>query len=149
PAPGTFQPFTDPSGQESPQAGGYPPAPYPQQGRPEQYVPAGQQGPAGQFAPAGQYGPAGQVAQSRVPAPPGPQGPARPRPDLASWGRRVGAYLIDMSPNYLLMLVLLGGYFGLIVSLLIRVAETGREPEPDLPAITVWAVSSGVLWVIS
>lgn len=74
------------------------------------------------------------LAETRDPAAPPawapavPQEPDRTEPELASWGARVGAYLLDIVPFVVLVMIVLGmfGWFDLV----------GRAAEGDESAFT-------------
>lgn len=92
------------------------------------------------------------------PGPPAPVGgqpyplPYPPRPqlrtDYASWGKRVGANLIDSIPALVYTVVFMIGYVNVIMSMITSVQGSGTY-SPDFSGLTVWIVVLVVLWLIS
>lgn len=124
------------------------PGSYPQQGGTPYPPPAA--GPAGgtPYPPAGgtPYPPATIPAMPNHPMPYPPR--VQQRADYARWGRRVGAFLIDNIPNYIVMIVTLVWYFSFIATM-VTAAQRGGDFEPDLSSMTIWMIVIGVLSLAS
>ncbi|GAB3756985.1 RDD family protein [Microlunatus parietis] len=93
--------------------------------------------------------------------PPGPPAPAAgqpyplpfpPRPqlrtDYASWGKRVGANLIDTVPSMVYLIFFMIGYVNVILSLFASIQNSGTY-SPNLSDFTLWIVVVVVLWLIA
>lgn len=70
------------------------------------------------------------------------------RSDYASWGKRVGAYLLDYIPGYVVSIVVLIWYVGFIGSM-ITAMQQGDSYVPDLTSLSVWMIVICVLSLIS
>jgi uncharacterized RDD family membrane protein YckC len=121
---------------------------------PTHYSGPNHSGPTGGYSAAPPpYGPASghPAAPGYAPPPPAGYGYALPlRTDYASWGKRVGAMLIDHIPSYIGLIIFYVGYF----VWLFRFSTTADAGSPDLvgglvPMIVGFAVMLGGLgWTI-
>ncbi|WP_161606171.1 RDD family protein [Microlunatus speluncae] len=116
----------------------------------QQYQPP--QGPGPQ--PGQQHAPYGGApyppAQQPMPGPPMPYPPAAvPRTDYASWGKRVGANLIDFIPAYIVSIVAMIWYFGFIGSMITALQRGEDNYVPDLTSMSVWMIVLCVLSLLS
>ena len=92
-----------------------------------------------------QQGPQGGTPYPPMPNQPMPYPPAaRPRTDYASWGRRVGANVIDYIPGYIVSIVAMVWYIGFIGSMITSLQQ-GDSFEPDLSSMSVWMIVICVL----
>ncbi len=80
--------------------------------------------------------------------PPMPYPPVMQRPDYASWGKRVGANVIDYIPGYVVSIVVLIWYIGFIGSMITSVQQ-GNSYVPDLTSLSVWMIVICVLSLVS
>jgi uncharacterized RDD family membrane protein YckC len=134
--------------------------------QPEGVVPAPQQsgwaqpGPSGPAGPAGPYG-AGQPGSAGQPGyPPGPPGYGTQAPypagyaiplrtDYATWGKRVGAMLIDQIPTYIGLIVFSVGYGFWIASIARSGGSTIDLSAGAIPMIIGTAIMlAGMAWTI-
>jgi uncharacterized RDD family membrane protein YckC len=130
-------------------------APGPQQSGWAQPGPTGPPGPAGPYGPQGPYA-AGQpglgtqpgyppAAAGYAPQAPYPVGYASPlRTDYASWGKRVGAMLIDQIPTYVGLIIFSIGYGFWIAS----IARSAPGSTLDLSGGAIWFIVGTVIMLI-
>lgn len=71
-----------------------------------------------------------------------------PRTDYASWGKRVGANLIDSIPALVYVIVFMIGYVNVILSLFTSLQTSGTY-NPDLSGLVPWIIVVAALWLIS